>query len=135
MHEEIKFMNPDTEFYTPERCFINELSNMDTNPVVSIARARVQPGVTTRWHRLKGIIERYVLLSGIGRVEVGSLQAQDVSAGDIVLIPPGCRQRIANIGTKDLIFLAICTPRFKTDAYEDIDPEPMNRTNELTGSQ
>ncbi|WP_296758515.1 hypothetical protein [Thioalkalivibrio sp.] len=37
----------------------------------------------------------------------------------------GATQRIRNIGTCDLIFLAACTPRFTRGAYEDIDPEPM----------
>jgi mannose-6-phosphate isomerase-like protein (cupin superfamily) len=127
MLEEVRRMNPDAEFYSPERCFINELSNDESDPDTSIARARVLPGVTTRWHRLRGTIERYIILSGSGRVEVGDLPAQDVDAGDIVLIPPNCRQRISNTGTEDLIFLAICTPRFRPDAYEDIDPEPMDR--------
>ena len=125
MNEEIRRMIPDAEFYTPERCFINELSNIDADPDASIARARVPAGVTTRWHRVVGTTERYVLLSGSGRAEVGNLPAQDVSVGDVVLIPPGCRQRITNIGADDLIFLAICTPRFRPDIYEDIDPAPM----------
>jgi mannose-6-phosphate isomerase-like protein (cupin superfamily) len=124
MHEEIRHMITAAEFDTPERCFINELSNSDADPEVSIARARVPAGVGTRWHRLKGIAERYVLLSGSGRVEVGSLPARAVGPGDVVLIPPGCRQRITNLGAEDLIFLAICTPRFRPEAYEDIDPEP-----------
>ena len=125
MREEIRHMIADAEFYTPELCFINELSNGDADPEVSIARARVAAGVTTRWHRLHGTTERYVLLSGNGRVEVGSLPAQNAGPGDVVIIPPGCRQRITNLGTEDLIFLAICTPRFRPEAYEDIDPEPM----------
>lgn len=124
MHEAVRHMIPDAESYTPEGCFINELSNSDADHEVSIARARVPAGVTTRWHRLNGTTERYVLLSGSGRVEVGNLPAQDVGLGDVVLIPPGCRQRITNLGTEDLIFLAICTQRFSPEAYEDIDPEP-----------
>jgi mannose-6-phosphate isomerase-like protein (cupin superfamily) len=131
MHEEVRRMIPDAEFYTPERCFINELSNIDADPDASIARARVPPGVTTRWHRVRGTTERYVLLSGSGRVEVGNLPAQDVCAGDVVLIPPGCRQRITNLGAEDLIFLAICTPRFQPGAYEDIDSEPMQTGKEV----
>ena len=39
-----------------------------------------------------------------------------------VLIPPGTRQRIANIGDADLLFLAVCTPRFTRAAYEDLEP-------------
>ena len=122
MQEQVRRINPDAEFYTPERCFINELSNIEDDPDVSIARARVAPGVTTRWHCLQGTTERYVILTGNGRVEVGTLSVQDVAPGDVVLIPPGCRQRITNSGTEDLIFLAICMPRFRPDAYEDIDP-------------
>jgi oxalate decarboxylase/phosphoglucose isomerase-like protein (cupin superfamily) len=57
----------------------------------------------------------------VGLVEVGDLPPQQVTAGDVVLIPPECRQRIANTGAADLVFLAICSPRFQQQAYEDID--------------
>ena len=68
MREEVRIINASGEFYTPEGCYINELSNIDADPDASIARARVRPGVTTRWHRLVGTTERYVLLSGAGTV-------------------------------------------------------------------
>lgn len=109
------------EYDTAERCAINELSNHAGDPDVSIARARVAPGVTTRWHRLRGIAERYVLLEGRGTVEVEGLAAASVGAGDVVLIPPGARQRIRNDGDGDLVLLAICTPRFVPAAYEDVE--------------
>ena len=109
------------EFYTPERCYITELANTPEDPEASIALARVSRGVTTRWHRLVGTTERYVILEGRGRVEVGDLPAQEVSAGDVVLIPPLCRQRITNLGEHDLVFFAICTPRFRPEAYQSIE--------------
>jgi mannose-6-phosphate isomerase-like protein (cupin superfamily) len=109
------------EHLTEERCHILELSNTPDDPDVSIARARVAPGVSTRWHQLRDTAERYVILEGSGCVEIGELPSQEVSVGDVVRIPPGCRQRITNVGTQDLIFLAICTPRFCWEAYEDID--------------
>src|SRR5687767_965990 len=121
MKEAIRRFDPGAEFYTPEQCYIVEISNTADDPKVSIARARVAPGVATRWHRLTGTTERYVILEGTGRVEIGSLAPQEVRAGDFVVIPPSCRQRITNIGTGELIFLAICTPRFRPEAYEDID--------------
>jgi mannose-6-phosphate isomerase-like protein (cupin superfamily) len=110
------------EYETAERCSINELSNDAADPDVSIARARVLPGVTTRWHRVRGIAERYVILEGRGVVEVGGLAATEVGPGDVVRIPAGERQRIRNAGEGDLVFLAICTPRFVADAYEDAEP-------------
>jgi mannose-6-phosphate isomerase-like protein (cupin superfamily) len=113
--------NETAEFYTEERCYILELSNTTEDEAVSIARARVLPGVTTRWHLLRGTAERYVIVSGAGRVEVGELAPQMVRPGDVVRIPPDCRQRITNAGTDDLIFLAICTPRFRPENYVDVD--------------
>ncbi len=123
MQEQIRLFDAGAEYFTEERCFINELSNIVEDQEVSIAQARVAAGVTTRLHRLQGITERYVILTGKGRVYVGELSPQDVTAGDVVLIPPGCPQRITNTGTQDLIFLAICSPRFQQQAYEDIDAD------------
>ena len=120
-HASIRHTDPGAEFATAERCHIIELSNSDADPDCSIARARVPVGVTTRWHRLEGIAERYVILEGTGRVEIGDA-AEDVGPGDVALIPPRCRQRIANAGPTDLVFLAICTPRFRAEAYVDDAP-------------
>lgn len=114
--------DPSREYWFDEGCFINELANDSADPALSIARARVAPGGITRWHRLHGITERYVILAGHGRVEAGDLAPRDVGPGDVVLIPPGVRQRIAATGDKELVFLALCSPRFVTDAYEDIEP-------------
>lgn len=113
--------HPDVEVLTEERCHILELSNSEDDPELSIARARVEPGVTTRWHRVVDTLERYVILDGAGRMEVGDLPPQEVRAGDVVLIPPSVRQRITNVGTSDLVFLAICVPRFRREAYEDAE--------------
>ena len=112
---------PGSEVLTEERCHILELSNDDSDPAMSIARARVGPGVTTRWHRVRDTVERYVILDGVGRMEVGDYPPQEVQAGDVVMIPPAVRQRIANAGEGDLVFLAICTPRFRPEAYEDAE--------------
>ena len=109
------------EVYTPERCYITELANTPDDPAASIALARVVPGITTRWHRLAGTTERYVIIEGRGRVEVGDLAPREVAAGDVVLIPPLCPQRIANVGNEDLTFFAICTPRFEQRNYEDVE--------------
>jgi 23S rRNA-/tRNA-specific pseudouridylate synthase len=65
-----------------------------------------------------------ILRSGEVRVNKGRIdQLYRLEAGDVVRIPPMCRQRITNVGTTDLVFLAICTPRFMPQAYEDIEDE------------
>lgn len=112
---------PSAEYWFEEGCFVLELLNDANDPQLSIARIRVPVGGTTRWHLLAGITERYVLQAGHGRVEVGDLAPCDVAPGDVVVIPPGVRQRIANTGSEELVFLALCTPRFVREAYESLD--------------
>lgn len=122
MPDEPRILKPDEtdETFIDEGCHILELSNTAHDPALSIARARVAPGVTTRLHRLADTAERYVILSGKGQAEIGGQPPVDVSSGDVVLIPPGCPQRIRNTGSEDLVFLAICSPRFTVSAYEDL---------------
>jgi len=109
------------EFPTQERCHIREFSNSEADPALSIAQARVEPGVTTRWHSLDGTTERYVIVAGAGEVEVGERGPTRIGPGDVVVIPPGCRQRIRNSGATDLLFLAICSPRFTPEAYRELE--------------
>jgi mannose-6-phosphate isomerase-like protein (cupin superfamily) len=121
MKPRILFHDPAGEYWFEEGCFVSELLNDADDAALSIARIRVPVGGTTHWHRLAGIAERYVIQSGHGRVEVGEQSPQDVAAGDVVVIPPGVRQRIANTGDDELVFLAICTPRFVPAAYTVLD--------------
>lgn len=107
------------EYWFEEGCFISEWSNADDDPDCSIARARVPAGGQTRWHRLEAITERYVVLTGSGRVEVGDRPSAAIGPASVVTIAPGERQRVRADPDSELIFLAICTPRFRADAYID----------------
>ena len=109
------------EFWTPERCFILETWNDAADGVVSVARARVEPGITTQLHALDGIDERYLIVEGTGRVEVAGGEAKPVQAGDFVFIPAGASQRITNTGGSDLLFYCICTPPFVPEVYVDLE--------------
>jgi mannose-6-phosphate isomerase-like protein (cupin superfamily) len=117
----VKSSDESQEYFFAEGCFITEWSNSPDDPNVSIARARLEPGKTTRRHYLRDTSERYVVLEGIGRVDVEGLELQQVSSGDVVVIPPGVTQRITNTGDRDLVFLAICSPRFTEASYVDVD--------------
>ncbi len=116
------------EYLTPERCFIYEnwgyVSAGDAK--VSIARARVEPGVTTKAHHLEGIQEIYLITNGTGKVQIGDQEAAEVTEGDVVVIPPGVSQRITNIGEIDLLFYCICTPAFTESCYRNEEVEKTN---------
>jgi mannose-6-phosphate isomerase-like protein (cupin superfamily) len=102
------------EYLTPERCYIAEnFSDKD----VSIARATVKPGITTKAHHLKKIQEIYIIVTGEGKVT-------NVSAGEVIVIPAEASQKITNTGKTDLVFYCVCTPRFTEDCYFDDEAEP-----------
>ena len=106
------------ETFTPERCYIFENCGVSIGDnKVSVARARVEPGVTTKRHHLDGVQEIYLIVRGKGTVYVGKTEPAEVSKGDVVVIPPGTSQKIANIGKTDLIFYCICTPSFTQECY------------------
>lgn len=109
------------EYFFQENCYITKMLNTEFDPEVSVVRARVLPGVTTQWHSLDGITERYLILEGTGRAEIGQDHQRDVKSGDVVTIPPGVRQRITNTGMHDLVFLAVCTPRFEEERYQSLE--------------
>ena len=117
----LRRIDPTAEYEIAERCAILELANDASDPAVSIARARVAPGVTTARHRLRGTVERYLILEGRGRVDIDGMPSAEVGPGDAVTIPAMCAQRIANLGDADLLFLAICTPRFVPACYESLE--------------
>ena len=121
MRPTIQQPDPKTEFLTPERCWILEAWNTSDDATASIARARVTPGVTTQWHRLRGVDERYVIVSGRGLMRTGSLAPAIVGPGAIVVIPAGSPQQITNTGDTDLIFYCICTPPFAPGCYESLE--------------
>lgn len=108
------------EVWSSERCFITELLNVAALPDVSVARTRVESGVTTELHALS-VIEWYVIQSGEGLMRVGSDEPFAVGPGDTVHIPAGCEQQITNTGGADLLFLCVCVPRFTAATYTALE--------------
>lgn len=104
------------EFPIPERCFITELL---ARPEISLARARVTPGVVTQLHALD-VEETYMIEAGSGVMEVGGDRFR-VGPGDAVLIAKGTSQRIENDGAADLIFLCLCQPCFRAEGYVNLE--------------
>ena len=122
MKPEVKSLDENQEYHFKLDCYILEMSNDASDPDVSIARARIGPGQTTQWYMMKDTVKRYVILDGEGEVSVGDDLVQRVKVGDVVIIPPDTKQRIQNTGTKELAFLAICSPRFQIANCTSLEP-------------
>lgn len=112
-------MSRPQEYYFKEGCFIEEWHNSDADPSCSVARVRVEAKQLTKLHSLSETTERYVILAGSATVTVGEKNWQ-VGEGDVVVIDPDQPQKIRNDLPSDLIFLAICTPRFSVSNYQEL---------------
>lgn len=110
------------EYFFKEGCYIEEWLNDASEPAISIARVRVAGKQSTRLHKLSGTSERYVILNGKARVTVGQ-QSWEVTSKDVVSISPDQTQMITNLLAEDLVFLAICCPRFEEQNYLDLEAE------------
>lgn len=108
------------EFWTGERCFITELINDPSLADVSLARARVEPGVTTELHALT-VRELYIIELGTGLFDDGRSEPVEAGPGTCIEIPPNAPQRITNTGDTDLVFLCLCTPRFDPAGYRSLE--------------
>jgi mannose-6-phosphate isomerase-like protein (cupin superfamily) len=119
MEPKIVKANSLKEYLTPEGCYIFENWGLVSvgDRAVSIARARVEPGVTTKPHHLDGVQEIYLIVQGKGMVFIGDLGSTEVVGGDVVVIPPMTSQSITNTGKVDLIFYCVCTPAFTEKCY------------------
>jgi len=113
------------EFFTEEGCFITELYGTPDDEAVSVARARVEPGVETALHTLT-VEERWLVLEGRGLMTLGDAPPFEIGHGSSVRIPAGTPQGVFNPGPSDLIFLCVCTPRFVPAAYRELRP-PSHR--------
>jgi mannose-6-phosphate isomerase-like protein (cupin superfamily) len=110
------------EYLTAERCFITELMNDEAIPEVSLAQARIEPGVVTRWHTVS-VAEWHIIVQGNGLAYVGDDEPFVVNPGDKVVVPIGTRQRFGNTGDTDLLLYCICMPRFTAACYESVGDE------------
>lgn len=108
------------EYWSDEGCHILEIINNDDLKLLSIARARVGPGMRTRLHALDGTTEVYYILSGQGEANIDGHRYL-VRTGDCVYIQPSQDQCITNTGDEELIFLCVCHPRFEQRNYQDTE--------------
>jgi len=91
---------------------------------LSLARATVMPGATTRWHRHSRSEEIYYVLRGAGLLAIEA-QRHEVAAGDARLIPAGAEHRITCLGAEPLVILCACSPPYSDDDTQVTEPVPV----------
>ncbi len=82
----------------------------------SLAHARLDPGLSSRPHRLIST-EVYYILSGQGEMHVDS-ESSVVGPSDAVVIPAESDQWIMNTGNVPLEFLCIVDPAWRAEDEE-----------------
>lgn len=105
-------------FTSKDGCRIKEVihpASDGTDPGLSLAYAELEPGRSTRPHRL-GFLEIYYILEGQCRMRAGD-ETAEVGPGQAVYIPAGQTQSIKNTGPGTLGFLCLCHPGY--DPKED----------------
>jgi len=83
----------------------------------SLAHASLQPGQSSKSHRLYGRSETYILQSGMGKAYIDGT-AYDMEAGDTLFIPAGAEQYIENTGDDPLQFWCIVCPPWSAESEE-----------------
>ena len=84
----------------------------------SLACAWLAPGARSRAHRLK-TAEVYYLVRGTGMMHIGE-EADEVTTGDAVHIPPGSVQWLENTGKDEIEFLCIVDPAWRPEDQETL---------------
>lgn len=107
------------EYFFDEGCHILEIYNDPLSESFSIVRARVEINVETKLHSLSDTIEHYVIIQGKGTATIDSIEYH-VKDNDVLHIGENVSQKIRNSGKIDLIFLAICAPRFTKECYNEL---------------
>lgn len=78
----------------------------------TLAEARLPPGASTAAHHHVQTEEIYYILEGEGLMQIGD-EAQAVTAGDAIAIPPRALHKITNTGSRMLKFLCCCAPGYE----------------------
>jgi mannose-6-phosphate isomerase-like protein (cupin superfamily) len=110
---EVVNRNSSTPFITKDGSEIRSILDRTNSSAAnqSLAEATLPPGAATDPHRHPRTEEIYYIMRGAGWITVG-IEQREVGPGDGILIPPGVRHTIHNVGQEPLVFLCCCAPPY-----------------------
>lgn len=112
----IKDLNNCEEFIAGDNTILRELLHPDKADLdlgYSLAHARVKPNLSSFSHKLR-TSEVYYILEGEGIMHIND-ESAPVHPGQIIYIPPHSLQYIRNTGDRDLVFLCIVDPAWRSE--------------------
>jgi mannose-6-phosphate isomerase-like protein (cupin superfamily) len=115
----IKRLGQSREIAAGDHTWLRELLHPDRDSVrvrYSLAIARLEPGASSRPHRLRST-EVYYVIRGTGEMHVAD-GVEQVSAGDAIYIPAGAVQWLKNIGPVPFEFACIVDPAWQAKDEE-----------------
>ena len=114
---EIMNLSTAIAFITKDGSEIRELLSHRNSSIrnQSLAEACLPVGGATQEHYHSRTEEIYYITRGSGRIRIEG-ELRDVVVGDAIVITPGQRHKLWNIGTEPLRLLCCCAP-----AYEHTD--------------
>ena len=77
--------------------------------LLSLAEVTITPNGGASEHYHHRMEEVYYLLQGKARLTVND-EARIVGPGDTIVIPPGARHKIVNVGATDVVMIVACAP-------------------------
>ncbi len=114
---EVVHRDQSAPFSTKDRSEIRSILDRTNSTVAkqSLAEATVLPGLETEEHYHQQTEEIYYIVRGQGLMVLGG-EGREVGPGHGILIPPGTRHKIRNMGKEPLVFLCCCSPPY---SHED----------------
>ncbi len=103
-------------FVAADGTLLSELLHPEREPLqlqCSVAYARLEPGATSKPHRLSAT-ELYFIVEGEGVMHLDG-ESEPVVAGQLIYIPPGSLQSISQRGDTPLGFLCIVDPAWRAE--------------------
>jgi len=103
-------------FLADDGSLVRELAAPGNAPLAahSLAEIRHPAGTASREHYHRVAEEVYYVLEGAGEVRVDG-QARAIGPGDVVVISPGQRHKVAQLGRQDLVLLVTCVPAYSPE--------------------
>ena len=112
----LKHLKDCREFIAGDGAVLRELLNPEKTALkvrYSLAHAKINPGETTKPHKLKSC-EVYYIMAGQGLMHIDE-ESFEVGIDCAIYIPPRSVQYIENTGNSELKFLCIVDPAWRKE--------------------